>query len=54
MWKDIAGYEGRYQVSDDGQVKSCEHWHKICIKGKDCHEIVLKSWKTRKEKLNAK
>lgn len=23
-WKDIAGYEGYYQVSDDGLVRSCE------------------------------
>ena len=22
MWKDVKGYEGLYQVSDDGQVKS--------------------------------
>ena len=30
IWKDIPGYEGLYQVSDCGQVKSCErfvnHW----------------------------
>ena len=23
-WKDIAGYDGYYQVSNDGQVRSCE------------------------------
>jgi len=25
IWKDIPGYEGLYQVSDCGQVKSCSH-----------------------------
>jgi hypothetical protein len=24
VWKDIKGYEGRYQVSDNGRVKSLE------------------------------
>lgn len=24
MWRDIEGYEGLYQVSDEGQVRSCE------------------------------
>ena len=49
MWKDIAGYEGRYQVSDTGLVKSCEHSHKITIKGKETirhrKEQLLKQWK---------
>lgn len=52
MWKDIAGYEGRYQVSDDGQVKSCEHYHKTLIKGKETlrhrKEQLLKQWKRSK------
>lgn len=24
IWKDIPGYEGRYQVSDQGRVRSCD------------------------------
>lgn len=28
IWKDIPGYEGFYQVSDCGQVKSCERFIK--------------------------
>lgn len=52
MWKDIAGYEGRYQVSDDGQVKSCEHCHKTVIRGKETlrhrKEQLLKQWKRSK------
>lgn len=26
MWKDIAGFEGKYQISDDGEVKSLTRW----------------------------
>ena len=33
-WKDIDGYEGLYQVSNLGRVKSVERWHKTKIKGK--------------------
>lgn len=49
MWKDIAGYEGRYQISDTGIVKSCEHYHPTVIKGKHVlrhrKEQLLKQWK---------
>lgn len=40
IWKDIPGYEGLYQVSDCGQIKSCDrfvkHWRggKKLLKGK--------------------
>lgn len=55
MWKDIEGYEGRYQVSDTGLVKSCEHFHEVTIKGtktlRHRKEQLLKAWKTRKEKM---
>ena len=39
MWKDIQGYEGYYQVSDDGQVRSVDrivyqrNGHKLSYKG---------------------
>lgn len=26
MWKDIPGFEGKYQISDDGEVKSLRRW----------------------------
>ena len=26
MWKDIPGYEGLYQISEDGQVRSLDRW----------------------------
>ena len=49
MWKDIAGYEGRYQISDTGIVKSCEHYHPTIIKGtpvlRHRKEQLLKQWK---------
>ena len=49
MWKDIEGYEGRYQVSDTGLVKSCEHFHEITIKGtktlRHRKEQLLRQWK---------
>lgn len=25
-WRDVAGYEGKYQVSDDGQVRALNFW----------------------------
>lgn len=37
-WKDIAGYEGLYQVSDFGKVRSASH---IC-RGKRIHGILRK------------
>ena len=39
IWKDIEGYEGLYQVSNFGRVKSLERWRKgngksVLVKGK--------------------
>ena len=49
LWKDIAGYEGRYQVSNLGRIKSLERKHKIVLHGKNCFryqkERILKQWK---------
>lgn len=49
IWKDISGYEGLYQVSNLGRIKSLERWHKTKIKGKEClrhqKERILKQWK---------
>lgn len=48
-WRDIIGYEGRYQVSNTGLVKSCEHYHPVIIKGtptlRHRKEQLLKQWK---------
>lgn len=48
-WKDIKGYEGRYQVSNLGNVKSLEHYHKCVFWGKERlrhrKEQILKQWK---------
>lgn len=49
QWRDIAGYKGRYQVSNTGLVKSCEHYHPTVIRGKHVlrhrKEQLLKQWK---------
>lgn len=49
QWRDIKGYEGRYQVSDTGLVKSCEHTHNVVIRGiqttRHRKEQMLKQWK---------
>lgn len=49
VWKDILGYEGKYQVSNCGRVKSRERFHNISIKGTNTarhqNERILKSWK---------
>lgn len=39
IWKDIVGYEGLYQVSNLGNVKSLNY---LRIRGK---EVILKPWK---------
>lgn len=40
-WKDILGYEGRYQVSDNGRVKGLPIDEKHC---KRSEEIILKTF----------
>jgi len=49
VWKDIKGYEGKYQVSNFGRVKSKERKHRITIKGtptfRHQKERMLKPWK---------
>ncbi|MBP5698848.1 MAG: HNH endonuclease, partial [Alphaproteobacteria bacterium] len=49
VWKDIKGYEGLYQVSNIGRVKSLERKHKIILHGKEClrhqKERIMKQWK---------
>lgn len=34
-WKDIPGFEGRYQVSDLGRVRSLDHRVRVVCKGVD-------------------
>ena len=55
MWKDVKGYEGKYQVSDYGQVRSIDRyskhprlgeWHRRGVVLKPCivkgyHHVVL-------------
>ena len=49
IWKDIAGYEGVYQVSDTGLVKSLESYRPTTLKGKPTvrhiPERILKPWR---------
>lgn len=33
VWKDIAGFEGRYQVSDQGRVRSLDHRVRLVAHG---------------------
>lgn len=35
IWKDIPGYEGRYQVSDEGRVRSLPHRVRLVARGKE-------------------
>lgn len=44
IWKDIKGYEGRYQISNLGRVKSLKRVIKRVVKGKDF-------FKTEQEKI---
>lgn len=33
QWRDIPGYEGRYQVSNEGRVRSLEHRVRLVVRG---------------------
>lgn len=48
-WKDIEGYEGIYQVSNEGNVRSCEREIDYLVKGKYKGKrvfpsVLLKTW----------
>ena len=48
-WKDIKGYEGIYQVSNEGNVRSCEREIEYLVKGKYKGKrifpsVLLKTW----------
>ena len=50
IWKDIAGYEGKYQVSNKGRVKSVERKRECRVNGgtiavMTVPEKILKQWK---------
>ena len=40
QWKDIAGYEGRYQISNKGRVKSLQKWNVSKRQFQSCEEIL--------------
>jgi len=45
IWKDIVGYEGYYQISNLGRVKSLERWVAHKRRGRDfVRERILKQW----------
>lgn len=41
VWKDILGYEGKYQISNKGRVKSLPRNEKFC---KRTEELILKTF----------
>lgn len=41
-WKDIQGYEGLYQISSEGRVKSLEHYVKNGVGYRKVRERILK------------
>lgn len=41
IWKDVLGYEGKYQVSDKGRVKSLKRIVLFCGKEKILKEIIM-------------
>lgn len=48
-WKDIKGYEGRYQASSLGRVRSLE-WDNFCAFSKRTHHVEQRILKTYKNK----
>jgi len=45
LWKDIPGYEGRYQVSDQGNVKS------VAFKQRYLLRTGVEAWRLTKPRL---
>lgn len=40
IWKDIPGYEGRYQASDQGRVRSVDHRVRLVAQGVETTRLV--------------
>lgn len=40
IWKDIPGHEGRYQVSDEGRVRSIDRPVRVVFQGIDTVRIA--------------
>lgn len=53
VWKDIIGYEGKYQISNYGRVKSLPREKKVgYVNTYITPEIILKTYKSKKGYLN--
>lgn len=39
-WKDVPGFEGRYQVSDEGRVRSVDHRVRLVAHGRETTRLV--------------
>lgn len=50
VWRDIEGYEGRYQISSFGRVKSLERYEPTIVKGTQC--IRLTKGRILKQQIN--
>lgn len=48
IWKDIQGYEGRYQISSFGRVKALSFWHNNRFGGYMTHEHIINGRISRK------
>lgn len=48
IWKDISGYEGYYQVSNLGRVRSCDRWVNNKVGVRLISGRLLKPWKNEK------
>ena len=48
VWKDIKGYDGKYQISNLGRLKRLEYKDNI---GRNRKEIIIKFFEFFKEKI---
>lgn len=50
-WRDVPGFEGRYQVSDAGRVRSLPHRVRVVLRGRDATRLspgrVLRPGRTK-------
>lgn len=40
IWKDIPGYEGRYQASTEGRIRSVTHRVRLVVRGKETTRLM--------------
>ena len=49
IWRDVTGFEGRYQISNYGRVKAMPFWHNNRFGGYMTSERIIKARADKKK-----